>query len=259
LSAERVVSANETSPITLRLHPAAVSLRAVDALSGSPIVRIDVRLRTSAGSRSLSALVGGPDGRVQIPWPSGQTGTIVVSAAPYAAMLVETLAAWGVRRLILVGWCGSLSPEVPVGSAVVPAVAWIEEGTSRHYLAQPDVSRPDTGWSQRLADACADAGATVSRGGVWTTDALFRESPSKVEHYRGLGAVAVDMEASAFFTVAGFLGVAAAAVLVVSDDLSTLSWRPGFKRPEFRRGCERACRAAAALALASVPPPQNSI
>ena len=54
--------------------------------------------------------------------------------------------------------------------------------------------------------------------------------------------MAVDMETSALFTVAGFLGIAAAAVLVVSDDLSTLSWRPGFKRPEFRRGCEQACR-----------------
>lgn len=190
------------------------------------------------------------------PGPVALAGPAI--GAPYAAMLVETLAAWGVRRLILVGWCGSLTPEAPVGTAVVPGVAWIEEGTSRHYRAPSDVSSPDPDWSQHLANACAEAGATVSRGGVWTTDALFRESPMKVERYRSLGAVAVDMEASALFTVAGFLGVAAAAVLVVSDDLSTLSWRPGFKRPEFRRGCEQACRAAAALALASVPPAQNS-
>lgn len=191
------------------------------------------------------------------PGPVALAGPAI--GAPYAAMLVETLTAWGVRRLILVGWCGSLIPEVPIGSAVVPSVAWIEEGTSRHYLTQADVSRPDTQWSQRLADACASAGATVSRGGIWTTDALFRENPAKVERYRGLGAVAVDMEASALFTVAGFLGIAAAAVLVVSDDLSTLSWRPGFRRPEFRRGCEQASRAAAALALSSVPPSQKSI
>jgi hypothetical protein len=52
------------------------------------------------------------------------------------------------------------------------------------------------------------------------------------------------MEASALFTAGAFLGVDTAAVLVVSDELSGLSWKPGFKEPGFA-----AARSAVAAAL----------
>jgi len=99
-----------------------------------------------------------------------------------------------------------------------------------------------------VAQACAGAGLAVSIGGVWTTDAVFRESPDKIERFRALGAVAVDMEASALFTVAAFLEIKAAALLVVSDELSSLTWRPGFNHPQFLQTREAACRAVADLA-----------
>jgi purine-nucleoside phosphorylase len=102
--------------------------------------------------------------------------------------------------------------------------------------------------AERLEQTCLDAGLAVSTGGVWTTDAAFRESPEKVERFRGLGAAAVDMEASAVFTVAAFLGIEAAALLLVSDELSTLAWRPGFNAPQFLGTRETACRAVAELA-----------
>lgn len=53
--------------------------------------------------------------------------------------------------------------------------------------------------------------------------------------------MAVEMECSALFTVGGFRGIDVAALLVVSDDLSSLTWRPGFKDPRFIRGREVAC------------------
>lgn len=184
-------------------------------------------------------------------YPGGENGVALVGpaiGAPYAAMLLETLAAWGVRRLVFVGWCGSLSRRLPIGGVVVPSVGLIDEGTSRHYLPDPSVSHPSPVLSARLAEACADAGLPVSSGGVWTTDAVFRESPAKVEHYRGMGAVAVEMEASALFTVAAFLEIETAALLLVSDDLSTLTWRHGFGLPEFRQTREAACRVVADMA-----------
>ncbi len=62
------------------------------------------------------------------------------------------------------------------------------------------------------------------------------------------------MECSALFTVAAFRAVSAAALLVVSDDLSSLAWRPGFKDPRFASGREAACdvigRLCSALAAA---------
>jgi uridine phosphorylase len=188
----------------------------------------------------ISRLHPGRDGGVSLAGPA--------IGAPYAAMIVETLAAWGVKTLVFVGWCGAVSPEVAIGGVVVPDTGLIDEGTSRHYAPEASVSRPSPLLAERLAQTCRDAGLAVSTGSVWTTDAAFRESPEKVERFRGLGAAAVDMEASAVFTVAAFLGIEAAALLLVSDELSTLAWRPGFNAPQFLGTRETACRAVAELA-----------
>lgn len=45
--------------------------------------------------------------------------------------------------------------------------------------------------------------------------------------------LAVEMECSALFTVARFRGVALAACLVVSDDLSGPAWRHGYNDRRF--------------------------
>ena len=62
------------------------------------------------------------------------------------------------------------------------------------------------------------------------------------------GALAVEMEMSAVFTVAAFREMEAAGLLVVSDELSDYTWRPGFKTPGFNEAREKSCRAALTLA-----------
>lgn len=221
-----------------RLGPVAIL-----AATGPDVALLAARLgATSDVERPLfiSRLFPGRDGAVSLAGPA--------IGAPYAAMVVETLTAWGVKTLVFVGWCGAVAPELAVGGVVVPGAGLIDEGTSRHYAPEATVSHPNPRLAERLAQACADAGLTVSTGGVWTTDAAFRESPEKVLHFRELDAAAVDMEASAVFTVAAFLGIEAAALLLVSDELSTLTWRPGFKAPQFLSTRETACRAVAELA-----------
>jgi uridine phosphorylase len=74
----------------------------------------------------------------------------------------------------------------------------------------------------------------IHRGTVWSTDAPFRETVGKVGAYQAAGVLAVDMETSALFAVARFRGIRLASLLVVSDELSSLSWRPGFKDPRFQ-------------------------
>jgi nucleoside phosphorylase len=163
--------------------------------------------------------------------------------APQAAMVLETLIAWGAQRLVFMGWCGTLTAEAGVGDIVIPASAWIDEGTSRHYLPGRRVCTPSESLARTLSDLLRRSGPDAHRGRVWTTDAVFRETPGKVVNRRQRGAMAVDMETSALFSVARYRGVDLAAVLAVSDDLSTLRWRPGFKDPRFVRGRERACEA----------------
>jgi purine-nucleoside phosphorylase len=78
-------------------------------------------------------------------------------------------------------------------------------------------------------------------GAIWTTDAIYRETRHKVETYQRLNALAVEMEISSLFTVARYRGVDLGALAVVSDELTSFKWRPGFKMKEFKRGRLAAC------------------
>jgi purine-nucleoside phosphorylase len=160
--------------------------------------------------------------------------------APYAVMVAETLIAWGARCLIFLGWCGAIAETVAIGDIVLPTSAFIDEGTSRHYRPEPRTSFASSPLARKISDCCASEKTGAHAGAVWTTDAPYRETPDQLLGYRRRGALAVEMEVSALYSVAAFRRVEAAAVLVVSDDLSRLTWTPGFKDPRFARGREAA-------------------
>lgn len=155
--------------------------------------------------------------------------------APHAVMGMEKIVALGAKRIWAVGWCGSLQPDLKIGDLVIPTGAICEEGTSPHY---PIGGRAPSADEQlcRSIDACLSRGGWhYRRGTVWTTDAPYRETPSKVLTYQEKGVLAVDMEMSALMTLAIYRSVRFAGLLVVSDELSGLTWRPGFKDPGFRK------------------------
>ena len=180
------------------------------------------------------------------------TGPLV--GAPYAAMLLETLIAWGVKKIVFLGWCGAISDTVKIGDIIVPTSAIIDEGTSTHYL-------PDNTHSQPFPEIIAQAHKLLQerdikfhQGAIWSTDAVFRETPAKVEYFQKMNALAVDMETSCLFTVAKFRDVEIGGVLVVSDELSAFKWRPGFKDERFIEGRQTACRVVKELCQKLLPP-----
>jgi purine-nucleoside phosphorylase len=76
----------------------------------------------------------------------------------------------------------------------------------------------------------------VHPGSVWTTDAPYRETPSRVRDYQARGALAVEMEFSALCAAGKFLNAAVGGALVVSDTLFGGRWRPGFHDERFKQG-----------------------
>lgn len=180
--------------------------------------------------------------------PPGFTLCGPVMGAPYAVMVLESLIAWGLRRVLFFGWCGAISPRVAIGDIILPTHALIDEGTSRHYGASED--RPARPANRLLADtraALARRGLGFHEGAIWTTDAIYRETPAKLRHFRERQAIGVEMELSALFTVARFRGVAAGAILVVSDELASLTWRPGFRDPLFTAARKTVCEVLSTL------------
>jgi uridine phosphorylase len=162
--------------------------------------------------------------------------------APYAAMVLETLIAWGVRKILFLGWCGSISTKAKIGDIIVPTSAIIDEGTSGHYKKDDNrMSFPSELMVAKLRAALDQKCLKYHHGPVWSTDAIYRETRDKVENYQRQDVIGVEMEISALFTVAQFRKVDIGAMVVVSDELAAFKWRPGFKMDAFKHGRKAAC------------------
>ncbi|GAB6145186.1 nucleoside phosphorylase [Desulfocicer niacini] len=162
--------------------------------------------------------------------------------APYAAMMLETFIARGVRQIIIIGWCGSISPTVNIGDILMPDAAISHEGTSMNYMDSPEdfpVIYPPAppssamGLAGNLSGFLHKRKIPFKKGYIWTTDAIYRETRQKVNFFHSRGALAVEMECSALFAVAAYRGVELVPLLVVSDDLCGTRWKPAFKTKAF--------------------------
>lgn len=171
--------------------------------------------------------------------------------APYAVMLLESLIARGAHKIIVLGWCGATSDRLAVGDIIVPAKAIVDEGTSRHYKkldkALP-MSFPHPDFSRQAADHLIASGICIKEETIWTTDAIYRETRNKINHFCSLGAHAVEMECSALFSVAAYKNVKLASILVVSDSVASDDWTPGFGKKQFKTARKNACASVMAFA-----------
>ena len=179
--------------------------------------------------------------------PNASSGGVSLAGpgigAPYAAMMLETLICWGARRVLFIGWCGAVSEHVKIGQLILPTAALVDEGTTRNYVnPKSGQSKPAQSVLSVLEQVLHDNRIDFHSGRIWTTDAVYRETPEKVGNFQEQGILAVEMEVSALFSVAQFRQVELGAILVVSDELSSLKWQPGFKDKRFVAGRQTACR-----------------
>lgn len=159
------------------------------------------------------------------------------TGAPHAVMLIEDLIVCGVKKIIFSGWCGAVSSDVKTGDIIIPDSAFSDEGTSKHYI-DTDVSeslKTSISLSNVLKKRLISNDIQFYEGSIWTTDAIYRETKSKIEYYQLKDVLGVEMELSALIAVSRFREVEIASVQVVSDEVSSLEWEPGFGNKKFKQ------------------------
>jgi uridine phosphorylase len=154
--------------------------------------------------------------------------------APSACMLLEELIAFGVKKVIYIGYCGSLQDEVKIGDIVVPMQTVREEGTSYHYLPEGEASLPDLRVQGQILHWMREGGLPFHQGTIWTTDAPYRETRRKISRYRREGVLAVEMEMSAVFALGVVKGISVGSILIVSDEVKETGWKVGFFSPDLK-------------------------
>ncbi len=135
---------------------------------------------------------------------------------PSAAIVATELIELGARRLLRIGTCGGLAPELELGQLLVAPEAIADDGTSVALGSHKPLGRvPAAGTiTEALRAAAAPWNAAV--GPVVSSD-LFYDSDDRVPVWLAAGALAVEMEAATIFTVAARRGVEAGCALLVSD------------------------------------------
>ena len=162
--------------------------------------------------------------------------------APQGVMVLEKLIALGANRVWVLGWCGSLQPSLTIGNLIIPTTAVCEEGTSVHYQVIEEKRQTSPFLNDRIEDALARASMPFTKGPVWTTDAIYRETEEKVTAYGKRGFLGVEMEMSALITVAAYRSVKLAGLLIVSDELASLRWHNGVGSEALTKSCKEAGR-----------------
>lgn len=144
--------------------------------------------------------------------------------APAAVSSLEVLIALGATNIVGCGGAGIVRAGFDVGHVIVPTGAVRDEGTSYHYAPASDAVRPHPRALAAIDEVLSEAGVPHDRGLTWTTDAFFRETPTKVARRRDQGCITVEMEAAAMFAAAAFRGAVYGQLLYAGDDVSAESW-----------------------------------
>jgi purine-nucleoside phosphorylase len=193
-------------------------VRRYTGVRGRPVCRIMTSSLYKAKHRNQSISIVGP-----------------MLGAPQAVMILEKLIVLGAKQILFLGWCGSVQESVQIGDIVVPDRAMIGEGTSGYYASGNVGPKPSKKIVKAIEDSLEACSIPFHKGLVWSTDAPYRETRQKVLLLQQEEVLGVDMEISALFAAARFRSVEIGALLVVSDELGSLDWKPGFSSSKFKK------------------------
>jgi uridine phosphorylase len=144
--------------------------------------------------------------------PDGDLLTVQATGmgGPSAAIVFEELIALGATRLVRIGTCGALDPELGLGTLIAAERVLPADGASRALGAEAPLE-PDAGMLALLLAAGARPATVVS------SDLFYDPREGTADDWRERGASVVEMEAATILQVAARRDVAAACVLAVSD------------------------------------------
>jgi purine-nucleoside phosphorylase len=137
---------------------------------------------------------------------------------PSAAIVIEELVQLGVKRLLRVGTCGGLQPDLSLGDLIVALSAVPADGTARHYTGhEPHAPTADWELIHGAVHAAKEQGRAVRVGPIVSSDVFYDPDKERAARWSSRGILAVEMEAAVLFTVGALRKVQAGCLLTVSD------------------------------------------
>jgi purine-nucleoside phosphorylase len=170
--------------------------------------------RQVTGVRNMLGFTGSYSGR---PVSVMGTGMGIPSLCIYATELVEV---FGCKRLVRVGSCGAVHPDVGLRDIIAATGASTDSAVNRQRLRGHDFAAvADFGLLRAVVEQAERAGVALRVGQLFSSDFFYRPDD---ELYTVLAAheiLAVEMEAAGLYGVAAATNARALTVCTVSDHI----------------------------------------
>lgn len=147
------------------------------------------------------------------------TGMGMPSLAIYASELMEF---YHVRRVIRVGSCGALQPDLKLRDLVLAQSASTDSSFNRvRFRGMDYASTANFRLLHQAYQIAQQKNIPVKVGGILSSDNFYGADPEEWKLWAQYGVLAVEMETAALYTLAAYHKVEALALLTVSDNLAT--------------------------------------
>lgn len=145
------------------------------------------------------------------------TGMGIPSISIY---LNELISDYGAEKLIRIGTCGSMQPEIELKDVILAMSASTDSHINKIRFNGMDYA-PTANFDLLLqAFQTADSrGIGVRVGKVLTSDTFYDDNPDFWKHWADYGIIACEMETAALYTLAAKFKVQALSILTVSDNI----------------------------------------
>jgi purine-nucleoside phosphorylase len=139
---------------------------------------------------------------------------------PSAAIVTEELIQLGAKNLLRVGTCGGFERELRLGDLIIATAAAPSDGTvSSITRGLPYAPAAHFDIVHAAHHAAESAGRRTFVGPIVSSDLFYDPEERPAVLWGNLGVLAVEMEASAIFTLCAIHGVRAGCLLTVSDTI----------------------------------------
>ena len=143
---------------------------------------------------------------------------------PVIAAGIEELHAQGVEKIIIFGNCGVLDSKIEDCSIIIPTKGYREEGTSSHYVPESDTIDMNPKYIEEFIDVLNEYNFDYTKGYTWTTDAIYRETPEKINYFKEKGVACVEMEGTVIAAVCKRLNMDYFTFYYAGDNLDAAEW-----------------------------------
>jgi DeoD family purine-nucleoside phosphorylase len=136
---------------------------------------------------------------------------------PSAAIVVEELVQLGVKRMLRVGTCGGLQPDLKLGDLIVAVSAIAADKTAQHLVNEPHVPTADWELVHSAVHSAKEMNKPIRVGPIVSSDLFYNPDGGQYQRWSDRGVLAVEMEAAVLFTLGALRKVQAGCLLTVSD------------------------------------------